>query len=226
MKFIQANLLSFLALFALIATSVILSSELPAEIPSRFALDGELLASRPKELMLIVMPAAFLGLMISINVLIRISPRKFSMPNSKRAMDIIVFGTGLLFAFLHYGMLMNQGEYTFFLHYFSIGMAAFLIVTGNVFGKTERNFFLGIYLPWTINSDANWRATHRLCGKLMVISGTTLLLTSFFLTSVWLLLGLALSPLAIASIYSFIYYQTHEKQSEPDEADSNEPETS
>lgn len=225
MKFIQANLLSILALFALIATSAVLWADLPAEIPSRFALDGEILASRSKELMLIVMPAAFLGLMISINVLIRISPRNFSMPNSKRAMDVIVFGTGLLFAFLHYGMLMNQGDYTFFLHYFSLGMAAFLVVTGNVFGKTERNFFLGIRLPWSINSDANWRATHRLCGKLMVISGTILLLASFFLTSLWLLLGLALSPLAIASIYSFIYYQTHEKQSEPNEADSNEPET-
>ncbi len=223
MNFIRANLLSLLALVALVLTSVILSSQLPDQIPSRFSFEGELLDSRPKLLMLILMPAAYFGLMISVNVLIGISPRRFSMPNSKRAMNQIVFGIGLLFVFLHYGMLMNEGDYGLFVHYFSIGMAAFLVVTGNVFGKTKRNFFLGIRLPWTIDTDANWRATHRLCGKLMVIAGVTLFIASFFFTSIVLMLILALSPLLIASVYSLVYFFSYERHSQPSDEDENEP---
>lgn len=131
--------------------------------------------------------------------------------------------TSVMLAFMHYGMLMNGGDYSFLLHYFSIGVALSLIIMGNVLGKTERNFMIGIRLPWTIDTDANWRATHRLCGRLMVISGALLLLISWFFTSLALLLLLALNPLLIASVYSIIYYYSYERNQHPSDQE-NEPE--
>lgn len=222
MNLFRANLLSFLALAALILTSALLAGQLPDEIPTRFSFDGELLDSRPKWLVLILMPSVYLGSMVAINLLVRISPQKFSMPNSKHAMDIIVFGLGIMLVFMHYGMLMNDGDYNFLLHYFSIGVALALMVMGNVLGKTERNFMIGIRLPWTIDTDANWRATHRLCGKLMVVSGVLLFVASWLFTSLTMLLVLALNPLLIASVYSIVYYYSYERDQQQSEQE-NEP---
>jgi hypothetical protein len=45
------------------------------------------------------------------------------------------------------GMIVNLGNADIFLQYFAIGMACFLIISANVIGKTERDFFLGIRIP-------------------------------------------------------------------------------
>src|SRR5439155_2800501 len=55
-------------------------------------------------------------------------------------------------------------------------MAAFLIVLGNFIGRLRPSWFVGIRTPWTLSSDAVWRRTHRLAGRLMVPAGLLALL--------------------------------------------------
>ena len=139
------------------------------------------------------------------------------MPNSKRAMDIIIFGVGILFCFLHYALLLNHGDAEFFLRYFTYGMAFFMIIVGNVFGKTERNFFLGVKTPWAIASEANWRATHRLAGKMLVGMGILLLLSNTLYPNPYLTILLPLSTALIPVIYSLLYFIKYEKKGSSDE---------
>lgn len=206
MKFLKANTLSLIALLLMILSSLMLWGSLPEEIPVQFDFDGTLVDTGNKTVVAVLLPVIFLATIAAINVLIRISPRKFSMPNSKRAMDIIVFGLGVMLLFLHLGLLLNEGNYSIFQRYFALGMAAFLIITGNVAGKTERNFIIGIRLPWTIASSANWRATHRLAGTLMVVSGFILALISIVYSSALLTLLLCLVPILVPIAYSPLYY--------------------
>jgi uncharacterized membrane protein len=93
-------------------------------------------------------------------------------------------------------------------------MAFFLLIAGNVFGKTERNFFLGIRTPWSIVSAANWRITHRLAGRMMVSGGLVLLLSTTFYSNLAITVVLCVSTLLIPAIYSFIFYLNTEKEQE------------
>jgi uncharacterized membrane protein len=215
MNFVKANLLSCLALLAMTGMSIYLYQDLPDLIPSDFDIHGNARGTQPKLFFAFLMPAIYLGLIVIVNLLISYSPQKFSMPNSKRAMQLILFGVGALFLFVHTSLLLADGDFNFFTKYFSIGMALFLVISGNVFGKSERNFFLGIRTPWTIASHANWSVTHRLAGRLMVITGLILLLSSAFYSSMVITTVLSVATVLIPTFYSFIYFLRNERNEEP-----------
>lgn len=212
MTVFQRNLPSLFALVAMLVFSVVVFDSLPEQVPSDYNLAGEVTGTTPRALIVSLLPAIFLAVLLLVNGLLRISPEKYSMPNSKRAVDIILFGTGVLMFFIHVAILEADGDAQRFLFYFSYGMAAFLVITGNVFGKTERNFFIGIRLPWTIASAANWRVTHRLAGKLMVVFGFALAVVNTVYVNLWLMLALCLGPLLLPVLYSPWYYIKHEKR--------------
>ena len=214
MNFLQRNILSFLSFTIIVALSLLLYGDLPDQLPSQFSMDGEVESTWSKNSMIVLMPGIYLGIIFLSNALISISPRKFSMPNSKRAMDIVVFGIGIMCCFLHFALLMHQGSFEFFVRYFSYGMAMFLIIVGNVIGKIERNFFLGIRLPWTIASEANWRATHRFAGRLMVVMGSVLLISNSLIANLPLTITMTVSPFVIPAVYSFVYFLENEKNEE------------
>ncbi len=211
MKFLQANALSFSCLVAMFAAGVFMYASLPESLPTQYDLDGIAGNYLPKQTVIWMLPASYAVTIAVVNFLIHFSPEKFAMPNSQRAMDIIVFSVGILLLSSHLGIMVSQGDSVIFHQYFAVGFACFLIVMGNVIGKTERNFIAGIRLPWTIASEQNWRATHRLAGKLMVVSGLVLFLTIFFWASLAITLSLGLGWLLIASIYSFLFYLKNER---------------
>lgn len=217
MNFIKANSLSLVALLIMMLSSALLWNTLPDTVPSRFDWHGQVIETSSKTTAAVLLPLIYLLIMAAVNILIRLSPAKFSMPNSRRAMYVILFGVGVMMCFLHLGLLLNNGDHSFFQRLFAFGMASFLVITGNVFGKTERNFFIGIRLPWTIASTSNWKATHRLAGVLMVVSGITLALINLAYTHVLLTVTFCLVAVLTPVIYSPIYYWQHEKGRESDD---------
>jgi len=214
MNLLKRNLLSIVALAAMVGFSLFIYDSLPAQIPTDYNLQGEVTDTSPRVLVAVLLPLVFALSIVLINVLIWISPQNFSMPNSKRAMDIILFGVGVLLLFIHISMLVGNGDMEIFVRLFSYGMAAFLVITGNVFGKTERNFFLGIRIPWTLSSPNNWKATHRLAGKLMVLCGFVLVISNTVLPNLLLMILLAVAPVVIPVFYSVYFYLKYERPTE------------
>lgn len=211
MKFLRKNMLSLICLVLMTAVGVFLYPSLPEMVPTQYGMDGTARNYLPKYVAIFLMPFAYFAVIASINVMIHFSPEKFSMANSKRAMDIIIAGVGLLLVGAQTGLLRGVGDTQIFLQYFAIGLALFLVVTGNVIGKTERNFFVGIRLPWTIASSSNWRATHRFAGKLMVVSGLVLLGASFFLSSLTFTIIVGIAWALLSVVYSFLFYLRNER---------------
>ncbi|GJM12925.1 MAG: hypothetical protein DHS20C12_13280 [Pseudohongiella sp.] len=211
MRFILANALSFLCLITMIAAGLFMYSGLPESIPTQYSFTGIPGNYVPKQAAVLIMPLAYAATIAIIHFMIQFSPEKFAMPNSQRAMDIIVFSVGVLLLAAHLGILASQGDSGVFQQYFAVGFSCLLIIMGNVIGKTERNFIAGIRLPWTLASEKNWRATHRLAGRLMVLSGLLLFLTSFLWASLPLTLVVGLSWLIISSIYSFLFFLKNER---------------
>jgi uncharacterized membrane protein len=45
----------------------------------------------------------------------------------------------------------------------------------------EPNYFIGLRLPWTLEDDANWKATHQLAAKLWIPGGLAIAVAGFSL---------------------------------------------
>ena len=88
------------------------------------------------------------------------------------------------------------------------------VIIGNYLPKCKQSYTLGIKLPWTLNSEANWNATHRLGGKVWMLGGLLLTQCVFLPKN---LLGVAIllilpALVLVPVVYSFVYYNRHEKK--------------
>ncbi len=79
---------------------------------------------------------------------------------------------------------------------------------GLLLGKTKRNYFIGIRTPWALASDVVWDKTHRLGGRLFMISGGIALLGIFFgRYSLIFVIAPALASTAVAAVCSYAVYR-------------------
>ncbi len=90
-------------------------------------------------------------------------------------------------------------------------LGLFFIVIGNYMPKFKQNHTIGIKIPWTLNNEENWNATHRFTGKVWMIGGLVIILTAFlpeafvFIAFFLCLILLVVAPL----IYSYRFYEKH-----------------
>lgn len=90
---------------------------------------------------------------------------------------------------------------------FAMGLLS--IVIGNVMPKSQPNGIAGPRLPWTLANPANWAATHRFTGRLMLVSGGILMLAALMLDAGRLLAAVTISafmlPFGLGSAYSYVF---------------------
>jgi len=88
-----------------------------------------------------------------------------------------------------------------------LGVGALFVVVGNELPKTQPNHVAGIRLPWTLRDPANWQATNRLGGILMMIAGAVMMVAGLVMVEamvrIGVLLGAAVLSLLIPTIYSW-----------------------
>ena len=75
-----------------------------------------------------------------------------SYPASFNLTTIVLFAVGLLLSFIGYQM-----------------------------RTIQPNYFIGLRLPWTLEDDENWKATHRLAAQLWVPGGLIIAITPWVL---------------------------------------------
>jgi len=84
------------------------------------------------------------------------------------------------------------------------------IIVGNYLPKCRQSYTMGIKLPWTLNDEGNWNATHRVGGWVWTFCGVAMLVTAF-LGIFWILIGVMLIAVVVPTIYSYLYYRKHMK---------------
>lgn len=149
-----------------------------------------------------------------------LSPRGFEpgKDNPRLVNYIVVLVIGLIAA-LHAVILMAYLGQGFPLPQMLMGaLFLFFILIGNVLGKVQRNFWIGIRTPWTLANHLVWEKTHRLGAWLFVGAGVIGLVSLFFaavvplaaLFTFWmvLLIGSGLVPV----VYSLVLYKRLEKE--------------
>ena len=86
-----------------------------------------------------------------------------------------------------------------------LGVGLLLVMIGNALPKSRPGFFVGIRTPWTITDTDNWIATHRLGGKLMLLAGAAIVITSLFPVSPQTTGIVVLASVLVAAVIPIIY---------------------
>lgn len=90
-----------------------------------------------------------------------------------------------------------------------IGVGLLFIVLGNYFGKVKTNWLMGIRTPWTLSSEEVWNKTHRLGGKMFILSGLLIALDGFLPAAARLpvFIGAVVLAAVVPVAYSYALYR-------------------
>ncbi|MBT4319691.1 DUF1648 domain-containing protein [Candidatus Bathyarchaeota archaeon] len=91
----------------------------------------------------------------------------------------------------------------------AIGVLLFFL--GDILGKAEPNWFVGMRTPWTLSNDDVWRSTHEKAGFLFkVCGGISVAGVLFPVYSIWLLVG----SITVTAFYLVVFSYTEFKRLE------------
>jgi uncharacterized membrane protein len=162
---------------------------------------------------LLALPGVMAGVVLLTLVLPWLSPVHFKVEPFRATYDYIMFLVVAMFGYLHFVALLGSfGRGVELQRVLLGGMFLFLAALGNVLGKVQRNFWIGVRTPWTLASDVVWIRTHRLAAWLFVAGG----LLAFLAVLVGLPLLVAFLLFGVAAlvpvVYSLVLYKRLEKQ--------------
>ena len=204
-KLRRDSIISIVAsILILIIFNILFYDKMPAELPTHWNFHGEVddYSSRFDAM---VLTHGFLVVMnIFMCFMLDNDPRNkkqnnFVMTISKLAMPIIMLVVYVITIMAGLGRELNVSVII------PVFVGLLLIAIGNYLPKTKRNYTMGIKLPWTLNSDENWRRTHRLGGICFIFIGLSLILSVLIKSEIIFIVSLILGTL-IPSVYSYYLY--------------------
>jgi len=178
---------------------------LPESMPIHFDAHGQP-NGYGSRMVYVWMPVGIYFLML---VLPKIDPRKanyavFAESYFKIRLIMSVF-IGLINAVVIWGVVNNSSS----IHKF-IPLTIFLLLMliGNYMGNFRPNYFVGIKVPWTLNSDEVWIRTHKMTGKLW-FWGSLAGMALYFVVDKpeWVFLPLLVILVVVPIVYSYVIYQ-------------------
>jgi uncharacterized membrane protein len=221
---------------AAVAVGRALGPRIPDPVPTHWNASGVADGFTPKPLGLYLPAIITFALAILMSVLPRISPRNFTLDPFARAFRTIKLAvTGFVFLISAGSLVVAAtGKSADMVRWLVLpGMGALFVVLGNLMGKTTRNFFVGIRTPWTLANEEVWLLTHRLGGKVFVLSGLLLIAAGFLGAPVWVLIATVSAVLGapvwvlivtvsaaalIPTVASYVYWKRIEKDAPPAES--------
>ena len=178
----KVNIYCMALIAAAFIFSIISYNKLPELIPTHWNIAGEVDAYSKKPYGAFMAPFLMAITWLGMIFLPKIDPKKENYKKFESSYDITL---GLLTTFffgLHMATLLFSLGYkvpidnTVF-----VMMGIMFVVMGNYMPKAKSNYFYGIKTPWTLSNEVSWRKTHRLAGKLFVISGFLMIVSTFLI---------------------------------------------
>ncbi|TDW97534.1 SdpI family protein [Dinghuibacter silviterrae] len=205
---------ALVVLFLPLAYFIYLYPGLPQTVALHFNVKGEPDRWGNKSetwLPILMLSVVALGVGLLVRFLPLIDPKKKVQYSEgtliKLSYGLVLFLTVLNFMIVHAS---QTGHFALGRGFFPV-MGLFYVYLGNLFNNIKPNYFVGIRTPWTLENESVWRKTHHWGGRLWVIGGLTLAVTTFFWPKVAVFLTgtaiLALAPI----IYSYVCYRQIQK---------------
>jgi len=189
---------------------------LPAIVPVHYGINGKVDRYGDKSEMIIlagILLFTALLVYLLLKFLPAIDPKK-QVKVGEETFRKIGFAVVLFLSALNIAIIFATVHHGFAIDKLILPLAGlFFAFMGNVMNSIKPNYFAGIRTPWTLESEDNWRTTHRLAGRLWFVGGivvtiATLLLPATLATIVFIgsIAVLTLVPVT----YSYIYFKNHQ----------------
>jgi uncharacterized membrane protein len=190
-------------------------SGLPDTIPVHFGADGKADGFGPKSSIWIhtsLLSVIGLGVYLLIGNLHKIDPKKSAQVSAETfknlATVILLFLTVIN---LSVSLSMSNQSLDLGLERIVLPAVGLLIaVMGYFMRDIKPNYFIGLRLPWTLEDEENWAATHQLVSKLWMPAGIVMIAASIifpFMTAFIITIATTLIIVIIPTVFSFRYYR-------------------
>jgi uncharacterized membrane protein len=148
--------------------------DLPESIPTHFDINGKPDAWGKKE-SIFILPVVMGGMSLFVYLLLtnirKLDPKRYGTADDsifrKFAILIVAFmsliSLVILVNTIHRDLSMNKIMFVL--------LGIFFAAIGMFMPRIKQNYFAGFRLPWTLDNEQNWIATHQLAGKFWVIGG-------------------------------------------------------
>lgn len=182
-------------------------------LPSHWGIDGQPDMTLPRNWALLQMPAAIAAVWAIFYAIQRWGNRDRQQASTHVMNVALTAITGLFVLIQVLIVLVGIGVAVDVVRSVLVGVALMQIALGNAFPKSQPNYVAGIRIRTTLADPANWQATHRLGGILMIVGGLAGLASAILLpVGLWLFVAFIASfllPMIIASLYSLAYARAH-----------------
>jgi uncharacterized membrane protein len=141
-----------------------------------------------------------------------IDPKRYQESNSaifkKLAFMLVLFMSSLSFIIVYSSL--HPGN--FFIKYLFSLMGLLFAFMGYIMPSVKPNYFVGMRLPWTLESEENWTATHKMAGKWWMVGGVLQALIGFVFPakfafiSFMVIMGLMV---AVPAGFSYQFFKKH-----------------
>ena len=182
-----------------------------AQIPVHWNVEGHIDRFASKSEALVFFPALTLLITAMMWTLPRLDPRRANLEASGKFWNAATILLGLLLAYLHILVTLGAlGQPVDMANALIPGLCVLFMGLGNYLGKTRSNWFGGVRTPWTMSSEYAWEKTHRITGRLFVLSSLVTLaawLTLGAKVSLFVLIGSLIASAFAAVILSYVYWR-------------------
>ncbi|HZJ60810.1 MAG TPA: SdpI family protein [Chitinophagaceae bacterium] len=202
---------TFVCVIALIPWVYLLSiwSSLPERIPVHFRIDGtpDKYGQR-NEIFLIPATCTLVSILVYLLLtnIYKIDPKRLAQKQPeiflKIALVVVVFISCMSIIILNW----TATQHTMGMNLVLAMMGLLFAYMGNVMHSIKPNYFAGFRLPWTLESEENWRATHLLGSKIWFAGGILIAILALFikpLVMFFIMMGIVLVMVIIPTVYSY-----------------------
>jgi len=157
-------------------------TELPARIPTHFDLGGNPNGWSDKNGLIYLLASLGIGTYLVMLLIPRFDPRKKIQQMGEKYYSLRVLMT--IFMTLISVYILYSGNGNKINPNLLIGLiGAFYAVFGNYLQTVKPNYFIGFRTPWTLENEQTWKRTHRLAGRMWMLGGLFIVITSFTLNN-------------------------------------------
>ena len=180
-------------------------NELPDKLPTHWNAQGVVDGWSSKEFAVFGLPLMLVGFNIIGFIALSVDPKGQNQGKKMKALAMWIFPVVSIFACTASlnGGLEIEGNMSYYALLF---LGIILVLIGNYLPKCKQNYTVGIKVPWTLDSEANWNKTHRFAGFLWMIAGIVMI-TATLLECYMVVIPCAIVAGIVPIVYSFVLYK-------------------
>jgi uncharacterized membrane protein len=204
-----------IALEAAITAWGLIAVGFDTSVPIHWNASGQADGFAPALVGFLIMPVATTATIGLMALVPRVEPRREHLRRSASAYRTMAIALVLFFGVIHLTtVLAGVGVAVPIGLVVGMGGGVLIALIGNVLGTVRSNFMFGVRTPWTLTSERSWERTHRLVGRLFVVTG--LLMIAAALTGQLPLVLAVMVGMLVATIVGAFGYSYRVWRADPD----------